>query len=398
MSGFNTPITRLDPIWSTPHKEFSTTMTFEQMVYSLNDQFDLYDSINASTFEGLGNLDDLTTSRDSDFVVAINELDSDLWGAGGGNITDLLFPATSVGDALNQLAIAVGTDNPSFNPNIIGSVDSEFFILAGGPIGNDLNLISGNDVNIIAGDSNSAGNINLRGNPFINFENAGGVTKLQFDTSNANGAEIIGKPDVMMRGTDVYLAASNSIKLGGSLANPSTTLDFSDPTDTLITHGGSVKNIYTAGELTQRVDGGLVSYNDPNDDTRYSIDYSNATDVVHYSRTDAVYRADGTSTIRGTEVILQNELGVPYGGFDETLTGHLEIKSSGATAIEFGTDFAQFPGEIRLPATGTGSPPAEFITSVPGTVAVDQLLDALNNKVPLVYNRDGVVLNELELS
>jgi hypothetical protein len=394
MAGFYVPLARSPSIWTTPHVEFSTSMTFENLIMGLNDQFSLYDSINEGAFSVLGDISLLTTTANSNIVVAVNELDSDLWGAGGGNITALDWDETSIVSALNTLGSIVEIGDSSRQDHIIR--DSSFEIIIGQPGDNTVmfSLISEGDLYFEAG-NNITANV---GNELILQHD--GVDQIVFDMSDPNVNNVTSTGDYNVYSTgELGMYPTTELHMGGTPSNPSTTFDFGTSVGqvTRITsHYDTIQT--TEGTLDHKVNGNIVRWKDSTGATRATLDFTNSNETSFVVEPSATFGSTDTTTLVGSSLIFKDENEDQFGAVAPIAGNNLQIQTGSTTAIDFSSSGASFTGAIRLPKTGPSKVPDEFQTEL-GTAynGIHELLDALNRKVPLVYTRHGVLLNKMTL-
>lgn len=392
MAGFYVPLVRSPSIWTTPHVEFSTSMTFENLIMGLNDQFSLYDSINEGAFSVLGDISLLTTTANSNIVVAVNELDSDLWGAGGGNITDLDWDETSIVSALNTLGSIVKIGDSNREDHI--SRDSSFEIIIGQPGDTTVifSLISEGDLYFEAGNDVT---VNV-GNELILQHD--GNDMITIDLSDPNVNDITSHGDVNIYSTygEIGLYPATEMHMGGNPSNPSMSYEFGAQTgsNTIVSHFDTLH--VTEGTLDHKVEGNEVTWLDDNGFVRANLNFADGTETTFILQDEGTFGTGGVTNLVGSNLVFKDNSGNRFGAVAPTTGNNLQIQTGSTPAINFSNDGASFTGAIKLPTTGPSKVPDEFQTEL-GTSynAVHQLLDALNRKVPLVYTRYGVLLNKM---
>lgn len=392
MAGFYVPLVRSPSVWMTPHVEFSTTMTFENLIMGLNDQFSLYDSINIGAFAVLGDISQLTTTANSNIVVAVNELDSDLWGEGGGNISDLIWEETSIASALNTLATIVNINDSDRDNHI--SRDSSFEIIVGTPGDTDIDfdMISTGDLLLQGGGDVT---INVGGELVLQHD---GLEQINIDMSNPNYNNINSQGDLNLFSTgDIGLYPTNNLELGGTPSDPSMTIDFGTTpgdTTTITSHYDTVQVI--EGTLDHKVEGNEVSWLDASGYVRANLNFNDPTDTTFILQDNGTIGTGGVTNLVGEPINFLDQSGQQYGAVTTHTGNNLQIQTGNTPAVNFTSSGATFTGAVRLPKTGPSKVPDEFQTEL-GTAynGIHELLDALNRKVPLVYTRYGVLLNKM---
>ena len=321
MAGFYVPLVRHPSPWMTPHVEFTTTMTFENLIMGLNDQFTLYDSVNSGAFEVLGDLSLLTTTADSDIVSAVNELDSDLWGAGGGSIAALDWEETSIVSALNTLGTIVKIEDSSREDHVLR--DSSFDIIIGQPGDSDVefNLVSEGDLYFEAG-KNITANV---GDKIILQHN--GVDQIIYDMSDSNSNSISSQGDLNLFSTgDIGLYSTNNLYIGGDDSNPSISIDLgtsAGDVTTITSHYDTVQVI--EGTLEHKVDGNKVTWKDNNDDVRATLNYINPTETTFIVQSEGTFGSQDTTTLVGSSLVFKDENGNQFGALAPIAGNNLQI-------------------------------------------------------------------------
>jgi hypothetical protein len=367
-------------------------MTFENLIMGLNDQFSLYDSINEGAFSVLGDISLLTTTANSNIVVAVNELDSDLWGAGGGNITDLDWDETSIVSALNTLGSIVKIGDSNREDHI--SRDSSFEIIIGQPGDTTVifSLISEGDLYFEAGNDVT---VNV-GNELILQHD--GNDMITIDLSDPNVNDITSHGDVNIYSTygEIGLYPATEMHMGGNPSNPSMSYEFGAQTgsNTIVSHFDTLH--VTEGTLDHKVEGNEVTWLDDNGFVRANLNFADGTETTFILQDEGTFGTGGVTNLVGSNLVFKDNSGNRFGAVAPTTGNNLQIQTGSTPAINFSNDGASFTGAIKLPTTGPSKVPDEFQTEL-GTSynAVHQLLDALNRKVPLVYTRYGVLLNKM---
>ena len=376
-----------------PHIIYETTDTFQQMIFHLNDNADVIDSDlryldsaigdrNMLTTEALSRVDRYGCTTDmlpihgkTDLVVAINELDSDLHGAGGGNFAQLTHTeAKTVVGAINEIEAV-------FDANA-GQIitDSALDIITNGDwtsaVAGDFILDVTGDITLDA-DGNT---IYFRDGASTRLTHTMGTTNVVTSNGNyvldatgnitldADAGQIVMKDDEV----DVFrfLLTSTTLETVGHLkinSNDKISIDAED--DIILDAAGG--NFYFMSGGSPRID--------------LEVGATNTAKVTG----NLVFDATGGITLdNGDGFLTLQEDGTTYGRLVD-LNGDLRIQSGTTTAIDFSGANAEFKGVVTLPSTGAGS-----ITN--GNISADTVhgaIDELNARIPNVYNRAGTLLN-----
>jgi hypothetical protein len=208
----------------------------------LTDSFKIFkDNVNVISVN-VGDPDNLTVANDSDVVQAVNHLDVDLHGAGGGgtvanDLNQLSYVGTYVVQALNNIDAYIGGDStalPTTAATIIGALnelDSDLHGSAGGSVKADLNYVSYNN---ILGNQNIVGAINAI-DAFIGHDSSElpttaktiirAIKELDSDLHGPGGGTVYTDlTNVSHNGTFIVQAINNiDAQIGDSAANLTTT-------------------------------------------------------------------------------------------------------------------------------------------------------------------------------
>jgi hypothetical protein len=375
---------------------FSTTDTFQQLINRLNEGFPLVDSDLKYLDARIGDLSELTTTQES-LVKAINELDSDLFGAGGGSAaTELVGSEKTIVDALNLLTTMF---DPDFN-GFVGRVDSDFAIVADGHA--SLLLQSDSDIVIEAGRDSGTGDIYLSTQEKIVFQknNTDRLTFTFNDSGNTLTSEGLYKLDA--QDSVVFMSGANSFSLNNVI-------------DYKLLSDGVHSTIY--GDLNQNIDGqyniNLIADSDVetlkierSGGHYFKVDLdrglSAGSQVTVLETNEPMRLVSNSIELKTTEMVaetnfitLQDPSNLVYGGLVNN-GGFLTIQNQDSDALRFSTlgpnqRDAEFTGSISLPATGHGSP-----SGFPGgMIRLHEMLQALDRKIPKVYDKNGTLLNPL---
>lgn len=376
-----------------PHIIYEATDTFQQMIFHMNDNADVVDSDLRYLDSAIGDRNMLTTEALStvarygcttdmlpihgskDLVVSINELDSDLHGAGGGNFAQLVHTeAKTVVGAINEIEAV-------FDANA-GQIitDSGLDIIANGDW---TSAVSGNFVLDVEG------TITLDTNANTLYYRDGTTTRLTqtlgaTNTLASNGNYIIDATgnitldadagQVVLKDADVdifrFLLTSTTLETFGHLKITSTdkiTVDAQD--DIILDAAGNNIIFQTNGQ--QRIN--------------YSLGSTNRAIVTGAFEVDA---SSGITLDNGNGILTIQEDNVTYARLID-LSGNLRLQSGTTTAIDFNGANATFYGSITIPSSGTGSISNGNIQSN----TIHEIVDELNARIPNVYNRSGTLLN-----
>jgi hypothetical protein len=376
-----------------PHIIYETTDTFQQMIFHMNDNADVVDSDLRYLDSAIGDRNMLTTEALStvarygcttdmlpihgktDLVVAINELDSDLHGAGGGNFAQLVHTeAKTVVDAINEIEAV-------FDANA-GQIitDSAFDIITNGDWTNTVNGdfildVSGNIT--LDADGN---NIYFRDGAATRLTHTMGPTNTVASNGNyvldATG-DIVLDADagtIVFKDDDVdvfrFLLNSTTIEAVGYLrisGDDGVEIDAED--DIILDAGGDNIKFNTGGQ--ERINWTLGATN---------TGYVTGAFVIDASSGITLDNGDGYLTLK--------EDGTTYARLVDR-NGELRLQSGTTTAIDFTGANAEFLGVITIPSSGPGSITNGNISSN----TVHEIVDELNARIPNVYDRSGVLLN-----
>jgi len=376
-----------------PHIIYETTDTFQQMIFHMNDNADVVDSDlryldsaigdrNMLTTEALSRVDRYGCTTDmlpihgkTDLVVAINELDSDLHGAGGGNFAQLTHTeAKTVVGAINEIEAV-------FDANA-GQIitDSALDIITNGDWKNTVNGDFILDV---------TGNITLDADGNHIYFRDGAATRLTHtmgptNTVASNGNYVIDATEDIVLDADAgtivfkddnvdvfrFLLNSTTIEAVGYMrisGDDGVEIDAED--DIILDAGGNNIKFRHGGQ--ERINWTLGATN---------TGYVTGAFVVDASSGITLDNGDGFLTLK--------EDGTTYARLVDN-NGELRIQSGTTTAIDFTGANAEFLGEITIPSSGPGSITNGNISSI----TIHEIVDELNARIPNVYDRSGVLLN-----
>jgi hypothetical protein len=376
-----------------PHIIYETQDTFQQMIFHLNDNADVVDSDLRYLDSAIGDRNMLTTEALStvarygcttdmlpihgktDLVVAINELDSDLHGAGGGNFAQLVHTeAKTVVGAINEIEAV-------FDANA-GQIitDSALDIITNGDWTNTVNGDFILDV---------TGNITLDADGNKIYFRDGAATRLTHmlgstNTVRSNGTYVLDATGdivldadagtIVFKDDDVdvfrFLLNSTTIEAVGYLrisGDDGVEIDAED--DIILDAGGNNIKFKHGGQ--ERINWTL-----------------GATNTGYVTGAFVIDASTGITLDAGNGYLTLKEDGTTYSRLVDR-NGNLRLQSGTTTAIDFTGANALFYGKITLPSSGNGS-----ITN--GNISADTVhgaIDELNARIPNVYNRSGTLLN-----
>ena len=387
------------------HPLFETTDTFQQLIDHLNYYGDNVDSDLRWLDSQIGDVNLLTTENINDSVTknlvsAINEIDSDLYGAGGGNFAaQTLSREKSILGAINSLFEVFNPDSASLR-----FVDRSFTVHIQGD-GHNLSILSDSDLFLMS-DYNQAdgGDLFLSTGEMINFQ------KHEQDrityTFGTDGTKNLNT----LYSNGIYEMHSKDSVLVRSDANAFT---FNNVVDWKLLSGQVYSTVH--GDLSQNIDGtyGINFINGAVDNT---LTVSRATgENVQFFLTPTDHSLlstqdfrvgapnitlDGTTITNFTDTVtLESPTDGVYGGLTNE-GGFLTIRSNNDSAyISLVTEglnqrVMKVNGSVELPARPIdGSLSLEFDTI--NSRKLHDVLEAINRKIPRVYDRNGNLLNTL---
>ena len=391
----------IDSSGKLPHPLFETTDTFQQLIDHLNAYGDSVDANLIWLDSAIGDRNLLTTEKKDAIVHAINEIDSDIYGAGGGNFAaDTLSREKTILGAINSVFGVFDPDSAGF------SFDSSSFHLVVGGSGNRLSLVSDSDINIIAAHDNNGGDVKISVDDRVQLMHLE-QERLNF-TFTTEGA----KNKNTLYSNGIYEMHSKDSVLFKSDANA---LSLNGVVDWKLESGKISTRLH--GEVEQQIDGDYtIIFNNPTSDNVFTLSRAGRASeisLVISKDSDYALRTGTNLSIESPEIALKatkvtNETdvtslkspsGLVYGGLTNE-SGFLTIRSNQDSAflslVTEGTNqrTTQVNGMLELPARPmSGAMSLEFdgISSR----KLHDILEAVNNKIPRVYDRDGNLLNTL---
>lgn len=381
------------------HLTYATTDTFQLLVDKLNYDGDIYDSDLRYLDGAVGDPTTLTTTA-KNLTDAINELDSDLFGAGGGSAhLELIGTEKTIVGAINRI-------NTQFDPDFNGSqgaVDSDFTFAAQG--NGSLLLLSDSDIKLVAGlpGGLAEGDIYLSTANKITFQKNQTEDRLIFDLSDSKINVLKSDDTYRVEAKDVTLAATtntftfeNVLELRDSSGEKIVDVVGNVHHNTTGTFNINFSEDSTSEKVTiNRVGGHYLNF-----DLSTGLGAGNEETVIETNEPLRVVSPGakletGTLTAQVDRLTLQDASAI-YGGFVNN-GGFLTIQNQDSDALRFRRDgtlnVAQFTGAIELPSSGVGSLHSDF--DPVGSTQIHKLLKSINDRIPSVYDRDGNLLNPM---
>lgn len=367
------------------HPLFQTTDTFQQLIQDLNNYGDNVDSdlsyldsaIGPGGTKTLRGLDDFTAGT---LVDALNELDSDLHGSGGGSGSDLTTQAKTIVGAINEIEAAFDANAGTID------VDSALAVTSNGA----MTFNGGSSGNF---EVDVEGDIILDGNGGNVYFKDGGTTDYQFATDGTISRT--GNVILDVSGNITLDADGNSIlfKNGGGLDTVTHTLA-DDGAYTIVYPVGVTHQLNNLGDLAFNVPGDDVYFNGTssiylNLDAASNINMTGTSASITNSSGDfTVDAAGGIVLDADSGGVLLKDGGTQYAAFTNT-SGNLIIKSGSTTAMTFNGAKVTVASTITLPSSGAGSITSSEISAN----TVNGAIDEVNARIPNVFNRSSVLLN-----
>ena len=381
------------------HLTYSTTDTFQLLVDKLNYDGDIYDSDLRYLDGAVGDYTTLTTTA-KNLTDAINELDSDLFGAGGGSAhLELIGTEKTIVGAINRI-------NTQFDPDFNGSqgaVDSDFTLAAQG--NGSLLLLSDSDIKLVAGlpGGLAEGDIYLSTANKITFQKNQTEDRLIFDLSDS-------KINVL-KSDDTYRVEAKDI----TLATTTNTFTFENVLELRDSSGEKIVDVvgnvhhnttgtfninFPGQDASEKVKINRVGGHHLTFDLGTGLGAGNEVTLVETNEplrvvSPGVKLETGTLTAQVDRLVLQDSSAI-YGGLLNN-GGFLTIQNQDSDALRFRRDgtlnVAQFTGAIELPSSGVGSLHSDF--DPVGSTQIHKLLKSINDRIPSVYDRDGNLLNPM---
>ena len=379
------------------HPYFQTTDTFQQLIQDLNHFGDIHDSDMKYLDSAIGPGGTLSLNGLGDFtantiVDALNELDSDLHGVGGGNFkADTNTAYKTVTDAINEIERVFDASSGEilYPTGDVTETQTRLLISTAQSGGQRIELRAGhnifldavNDVIIDAGGAN----ITFKDDSAIRFDfQMGANQEIDVPTGNLT-IDVAGDITLDADGNDIkFKNGAGGDEVTHTLAdNASYTI--TAPDDVTIDAVGSIFLDAATGESVKMQSNG-------SDALTFSIGGTQSITAVSnlsvYSTGAVLFDATGDITLDadGGDVFLK-DAGTQFAALTNT-SGNLILKSGTTTAMTFSGANVTVAGSITMPPSGTGSP----ITT---TKTVDGALSDINSRIPNVYDRNGTLLNPL---
>ena len=369
----------IDSSGKLPHPLFETTDTFQQLIDHLNAYGDSVDANLLWLDSSIGDRNFLTTERKDQIVNAINEIDSDIYGAGGGNFaTQTLSREKTILGAINSIFDVFDPDSAGFH------FDSESFNLVVSGHGQSLSLISDSDINIIAAYDGNGGDVR------INVDDRFIIGSLGTERVKYTFDSLGGKNLNTLYSNGIYEMHSKDSVLVRSDANAFT---FNNVVDWKLLAGQVNSTIY--GDLNQNIEGEYaINFTDGAVDNTMSVTRSTG-ENVQFTLTPTEHRLsstqdftiespilnlDATANIIDMQVASVSRIKYSLGSTntvtvngnyivdvngDITLdasTGSLSLKDDGVDAIVYSLDPA---------GTNTETVTGNYVLDVSGDITLD---------------------------
>ena len=364
------------------HPLFQTTDTFQQLIQDLNHFGDIVDSDMKYLDSAIGPGGSLALNGLSDFtantlVDALNELDSDLHGSGGGSGSDLDTQAKTVVGAINEIEAVYDANAGKITTDSALSVTSA---------GAETHTVAGNF------EVDASGDITLDADgQNVTFKD-GGVTRLDFAMGATNTLSVTNNLIVDAVGDITLDADGNGIIFKNGAGGDTVTHQLTDAAAYNVTYPGNVTHSVT-GDLIYEVTGKDLVIKDSADE-KLRINITNTPNITFAGTQSSIVNTAGTFSLNivgdivldadGGDVFVRDD-GVQYARLQNN-SGQVRFYS-GANEI-FRGDSADMNVRraIQLPASGAGTPHTTAKT-------LHGALAEINDRVPNVYDRNGVLLN-----
>jgi hypothetical protein len=362
-----------------------TTDTFSQLISDLNTNRLRRDSDFAYLDSAIGPGGTLTLDGLSDFtantlVDALNELDSDLHGSGGGSGSDLDTQAKTVVGAINEIEAVFDANAGKI------TTDSAFDVTSAGA---ETHTVAGNF------EVDASGDITLdAAGQNITFKQ-GALTRLDFALGATNTLSVTNNLVIDAVGDITLDADGNGIKFLNGAGGDEVNHQLTDAAAYNVTYPGNVTHSVT-GDLIYEVTGRDLIIKDSADE-KLRINITDTPNITFAGTQSSIINTSGTFALNiagdiifdadGGDILLRDD-GVQFGSFKNT-SGNLILKSGTTTAMTFSGGSVTVAGSITLPSTGTGSITSSEISAT----TVHGAIDEVNERIPNVYNRSGTLLN-----
>ena len=369
------------------HPLFQTTDTFQQLIQDLNHFGDNVDSDMKYLDSAIGpetdgfrltklkGLEDLAANT---LVDAINELDSDLHGVGGGNFkADTNTEYKTVTDAINEVERVFDASAGEILYPTGDATETQTRLListnqSGGQridmkSGHDIILDAVNDVVVDAG----GGNITFKDDS---------VTRFDFALGGTNNVTVTGNYYLNVDGTITLDAEANIITYKNGTGGDQVTHTLADNATYTINYPSDVIHTQTAGDLTFTVPGDDVIFNG-NGGEAFRINLDAAPNLTLTGTSASVTNTAGDFTVNAFASYVLNTNNATYTWtFDSdriSHTGNLDLDISGDIVLDAGGSNItyQVDGVDRiaytLGATNTATVTGNYIVDVSGDITLD---------------------------
>lgn len=369
--------------FKTPHPIFQTTDTFQQLIDDLNTYGNTVDSnfqyVDSAIGPDAGSgfyLNGLLTTA-GNLIDAINELDSDLHGVGGGTFaTETTTQAKTVVGAINEIEAVFDANAGTIDVDSALAVTSEgAMTFNGGSTGNFEVDVAG-DV-ILDGDN---GNVTFKD---------GGVTSYNFSSTGTVARS--GDLTLDVSGDITLSADGNDIVFDNGSGGDTVTHTLADNAAYTVTYpAGVTHTLGGTGVLAFTVPGDDVTFSGSgqialNLDTNTNITMTGAVSSITNSSGAFEVDVNGNITLDANGDVIFQDAGVTFVTFTNS-AGDLILKNGASTAITFTSTDAEFVGSITMPSSGPNTP-------VTTAKTVHGAIDETDARIPNVYNRSGTLLN-----
>jgi hypothetical protein len=388
------------------HPLFQTTDTFQQLINDLNHFGDIHDSDMRYLDSAIGpggnlfviGLDDFSLNSDGgrSIIDAINELDSDLHGAGGGNFkADTNTAYLTVTDAINEIERVFDASAGEILYPTGDATETETRLLI------STNQSGGTDVVMNAGQ-----NVRIDAVNDITLD-AGGATITFADDSTdrivhtmgaTNTVAVTGNYTLDVSGDITLDADGNNIKFLNGAGGDEVDHNLADNADYSVTYPSNVTHTQSAGDLTFDVpgditldaDGADIFFKD-NAVTRiqHTMGATNTVAVTGNYTLDV--SGDITLDVDDGDVFLKDD-GTQFAALTNT-SGNLILKSGTTTAMTFSGANVTVAGSITVPSTGTGAFSNDGDPTNIAATTIAEAIDEVNDRIPKIYTSAGTLLN-----
>jgi hypothetical protein len=375
--------------FKTPHPIFQTTDTFQQLVDDLNTYGNTVDSdlgyVDSAIGPDAGSgfyLNGLLTTS-GNLIDAINELDSDLHGIGGGTFKTLTTTeAKTVVGAINEIEAVFDANAGTIDVDSALAVTSEgAMTFNGGSTGNFEVDVAG-DIILDA----DGGDLAFKdgGVTAYNFSSTGTIAR-----SGDLTIDVSGDINLDADGNDIiFKNGAGGDQVQHSLANTGAYV---------VTYPNTVTHTQTAGDLAFNVAGKDVTFGDGSNE-RIRLNLEAAPNIYITGTSASISNSAGNIKIdavgdvemdAATGQVNFDQNGVQYAAIYKSGSDVIFRLASNAIGFTVTSTNLTVPGVITLPSSGTGTITSSEISAN----TVHGAIDEVNARIPNVYNRAGTLLN-----